>query len=380
VAQRGSEDRVASPLDMGLHRRASARRTLGVAFGAWTIVGAVAVVQLWAQASGNGSALPDGRRVVRVFADVWAWAAATPGILWLAGRLPIEAATWRRRVPAHAAIALAVAAADACFSVAVARVVGVSPLPGVAVTLARMATIDVLSYAAVVALGHAIRYHRLYVERRLRASELERQLSEARLHALEAQLRPHFLFNALHTVASLVRSGEPDLAVRTIARLGELLRSLLSDGGGQEIPLRDELAFVGRYLEVERARFGDRLATRVDADAAVLDALVPRFVLQPLVENAVRHGVEPYDAAGRVEVRAARAGGVLRLEVLDSGPGPAPAQDRARPGVGLANTRARLRQLYGDAARLDLAPAPGGGTVAVLELPWRTGAGAERAA
>lgn len=354
----------------GLIRSPFAPRVLGVAFLAWSVVGLLSLSQMWVEAMSRFALPLEWRRVARLFEDVWAWAAYTPVILWLAERLPLDRERWRRRLPVHGVLALSFAAADAVLASLFAPVLGPSPAPGLFVAFTHHVTLAVLSYFAVLGIGHALRYHRLHAEDRLRASELERQLAQARLGALEAQLRPHFLFNALHAVASLVRSGDPKAAIRTIAGLGEILRAALREGEDQEIPLADELRLAERYLEIERARFEERLAVRVEADEGLGDALVPRFVLQPLLENAVRHGIEPRPAGGCITLRAAREGATLLIEVVDSG------TDRAQPrphgtGVGLANTRARLRYLYGAAGRLELEAAAAGATVARIVLPYR---------
>ncbi len=350
-----------------------ARRTIAAAFLAWSVVGLLSLSQMWLQARSDGPPL-EWRRVARLLEDVWAWAAYTPAILWLAERLPLEAGRWRRRLPAHAALALGFAFLDAVLAVLLARALGPSPAPGIVAVLARLVTLSVLSYFAVLGIGHALRYQRLHADERLHASELERQLAQARLGALEAQLRPHFLFNALHAVSSLVRAGDRQGAIRTIAGLGELLRAALRDGGDQEILLADELRFAERYLEIERVRFEDRLGVRFDVDPRAVDALVPRFVLQPLLENAVRHGVERRVAGGTVVVRAAREGASLRLDVVDGGAGPA-QPGAGGNGIGLANTSARLRHLYGLAGRLEVEPAEDGGTRARIVLPYRPAPG-----
>jgi hypothetical protein len=343
---------------------------VGVAFLAWTVVGLLSLSQMWVEAVSRGAPPPEWRRIARLFEDIWVWGAYTPVILWLAERLPLDRDGWRRRLPVHGLLALGFAALDAVLASLLAPVLGPSPAPGPLAAFARHATLDVLSYSAVLGIGHALRYHRLHTEDRLRTSELERQLAQARLGALEAQLRPHFLFNALHAVASLVRAGDPKAAIRTIAGLGDILRAALRDGEEQEIPLADELRLAERYLEIERARFEDRLAVRIEADPGLGDGLVPRFVLQPLLENAVRHGIEPRPAGGCITLRAAREGATLAIEVVDSG------GERTQPrahgtGVGLANTRARLRHLYGAAGRLELEAAAGGATVARIVLPYR---------
>jgi hypothetical protein len=345
-------------------------RALGVAFLAWSVVGLLSLSQMWVEAMSRFAPPLEWLRVARLLESVWAWAAYTPVILWLAERLPLDRDFWRWRLPVHCVLAVSFAAADAVLASLLAPVLGPSPAPGLLAAFAHHVTLAVLSYFAVLGIGHALRYHRLYAEDRLRVSELERQLAQARLGALEAQLRPHFLFNALHAVASLVRAGDPKGAIRTIAALGEILRAALRDGEDQEIPLADELRLAERYLEIERARFEERLAVRVEVDARLGGALVPRFVLQPLLENAVRHGIEPRAAGGCITLRAARDGATLTIEVVDSG------ADRGEPrahgtGVGLANTRARLRYLYGTAGRLDLEAAAGGATVARIVLPYR---------
>jgi len=193
------------------------------------------------------------------------------------------------------------------------------------------------------------------------------------LQALKMQLHPHFLFNALHSISSLVHS-DPEAADKMIARLGDFLRLTLDAAAAQEVPLRQELEFLNCYLDIERTRFRDRLTTHIDADPQALDCVVPNLILQPIVENAIRHGVSQRAAHGHVEVRAARAGDALRLEVRDNGRGLPEGAEACRAkqgGVGLANTRARLQQLYGGAYRFELSNAPTGGAVVTLEIPVR---------
>src|SRR4051812_26038706 len=187
------------------------------------------------------------------------------------------------------------------------------------------------------------RYYRLYLERRVLASELEAQLSRAQLHALQMQIRPHFLFNTLNTISGLVRTDDKAAAITMLAGLGDLLRLLLRSDGAQEVPVRQELELIERYLQIEQVRFGDKLAIELNVEDGVEDALVPNLILQPLVENAVRHGIGA--ATGRVSVVVERVGETLRLAVSDSGDGG--LHDAESQGIGLANTRARLERLYG---------------------------------
>lgn len=199
------------------------------------------------------------------------------------------------------------------------------------------------------------------------AARLEAQLAEARLDALRTQLNPHFLFNTLNAVSTLVER-DPRGVRRMIARLSELLRHTLDETDEQEIPLERELDLLRRYLEIMEIRFQGRLTVMMDIADDVREALVPNLVLQPLVENALKHGLSASDGSGRVEVSARRDGDVVRLEVRDHGPGPVAPKDSS--GVGIKNTIARLEQLYGSKQRFTLRAAEGGGAVAEVELPY----------
>ncbi|MFL5311076.1 MAG: sensor histidine kinase [Myxococcales bacterium] len=341
---------------------------LGVAFAVWTVIAVVAYARVPLQALAAGRALPSLRGALDPLIGCWVWALFTPPILWLSERYPLDRRARLRNGLVHLAGATAsvVLSAPPSYALLVLLKVPGRP-PDLLVQAIRESFIDVFAYASLVALGHALAYYRLSAEERVRRSELEARLLAVRMEALEARMHPHFLFNALNTVSSLVRTGDAKAAVRAVARLGDLLRSLLLDDG-QEIPLAQELDFVGRYLELEQARFGERLSARIDADPAVMNALVPRLVLQPLVENALRHGIEPSPVPGRVEVRAARSGEMLELEVRDTGARGGRATSSTR--IGLANTRARLVQLYGERQQLALTT-DAQGTVARVLIPFR---------
>ncbi|MEM7787674.1 MAG: histidine kinase [Bacteroidota bacterium] len=212
---------------------------------------------------------------------------------------------------------------------------------------------------------------------RERAARTEALLSEARLQALRYQLNPHFLFNALNALSTLVVDGERDRAERMVSRLSDFLRLTLARGGAAEVPLSEEVEFARRYLDVEGVRFGDRLRVAIDVEADALAAYVPPLLLQPLVENAVRHGVLPLEGGGSVHVGGRRLGADrLVLQVADDGPGLPPTSDSDAPDsgtghVGLANVRARLAAAYGDDAALSLRRAEGGGCLAEVDLPFR---------
>jgi LytS/YehU family sensor histidine kinase len=222
-----------------------------------------------------------------------------------------------------------------------------------------------------VLVDHAWGYSLKYRERELHASQLAAQLAQAELQALRMQLHPHFLFNTLHTVSALMHK-DVELADDMLSRLGDLLRRTLDTAQAQEVPLQQELEFIQTYLEIEQARLGSRLHVRFETEPETLDVLVPNLILQPLVENAVRHGIAPRLEGGRLVVRARRESDRLELEVEDDGPGlPADFADRPREGLGLANTRARLAALYGPAHQFELASVPPRGLRVVLRLPFR---------
>jgi len=213
--------------------------------------------------------------------------------------------------------------------------------------------------------GMAFEFYERYRERELQAVQLEASLGEARLHALELQIQPHFLFNTLNSISALVRTSRDREAVTMIAGLSDLLRYSLDHAGEQRVALAQELAVIERYLGIERLRFPDRVAFEIDAPAAVRRAAVPALLLQPLVENAIRHGIAPLAAPGRVVLRARRDGGWLRIELFNTG---RLAADY-RAGVGLRNTMDRLRHLYRGDQRFELR-AEDGGVVAELAVPW----------
>ncbi|HWY87211.1 MAG TPA: sensor histidine kinase [Gemmataceae bacterium] len=229
---------------------------------------------------------------------------------------------------------------------------------------------NLLIYWVIVAVSQAFDYYRKYRERELHASELEKHLAQAKLQALQMQLNPHFLFNTLHSISSLMHK-DVEAADRMIMRLSDLLRAALEGAETQEVSLRKELDLLQLYLGIEQIRFGERLSVKMDIAPEAMEAQVPNLILQPLVENAIRHGIEPRSRPGRVEVHACRQADALSLEVCDNGNGMTTAKP-AREGVGLSNTRARLRELYGEAHRFELGTGPEGGLRVGLTIPYRT--------
>lgn len=231
---------------------------------------------------------------------------------------------------------------------------------------------NMLVYWVVVTVAHVVAYSESLRERERRLVELEGRLSSARLMALQMQLNPHFLFNALNGIGTLM-FRDVDAADAMLVRLAELLRHALDRSGRQWVSLREEMSFLDRYLTLEQMRFGDRLTVAREIAPEMLEAQVPNLILQPLVENAIKHGVEPLLDSGKIVIRAAEpTPGRLRLEVEDNGRGLHPDRGLGS-GVGTSNTVARLNQLHGDRAWFRLDPAPGGGVLAVVEMPLSRG-------
>lgn len=293
----------------------------------------------------------------------------------MAARFPLDHRRWKRHLPFHVAGALAVAFTSNLlvvlgFGVLSGRFMGVEALLRSAAMWATIRLhIALLIYALIAGFTQAVLYYRDTRDRELRLARVEGQLARARLDALNAQIRPHFLFNTLHTIGQLWRSGHSDDADAVLDQLGSLFHRVQHSTTMTEVPLGDELDLVRDYLAIEQMRFRDRMRVMIDAPAGTLGMLVPPLILQPLVENAVRHGISRAVAAGRVEVTAALDGGSLHLTVRDDGPGFGANGDGRGSGTGLSNTRERLEQLYGDRARLEVAGAAEPGTTVRVSLP-----------
>jgi two-component sensor histidine kinase len=246
--------------------------------------------------------------------------------------------------------------------------------PSLAMMILGRAGFQLPTFWAMVGVAHALVFYRRSKDRERRGLELRSQLTQARLQALRMQLNPHFLFNTLNSIASLVYD-QPRIADEMIGSLSDLLRLTLTAPDRQEVTLREELNFLDQYLFIEQTRFGEKLRVEKDIEPAALEAMAPILILQPLVENAVKHGVEAQLAPGVVRIAARRAGDFLRLEVTDNGRGLAGAKDgKVVEGVGLSNTRARLRELYAERGSLGFGARPEGGFSVSIQIPWRTAA------
>jgi two-component system, LytTR family, sensor kinase len=337
-------------------------------WGVWALVGLFFSSQVYFYFLGTAKQITLPRALAWQLSAVVVNALSTPLVLLLARRYRVDRQTWRRSIPVHLLAGTAISAAWAAYHITLDTAFSGNydnfhPLTFVRLIFVNLDR-ELLVYWIIVLLSHAVGYYQRYREGELRASK-------AQLEALKMQLHPHFLFNALHSISALVHA-DPDAADKMIARLGDFLRLTLDSAAAQEVPLRQELEFLNCYLEIERTRFRDRLTTLIDAEPQVLDCRVPNLILQPIVENAIRHGVSQRSAPGHVEVRASRQGSSLRLEVRDNGRGLPEGAEACRSqkgGLGLANTRARLQQLYGSAYRFELKNAPAGGAIVTLEFP-----------
>jgi signal transduction histidine kinase len=295
----------------------------------------------------------------RSLTEWWIWAILSPAIAGLARRFPLHG----RRAPAHAAIHVAAGAVIAVAKTFADRAVFAMLTGFWTYLLVSTLALNFVLYLGIVAAAHGVEYYRRSRER----EQLEARLAEARLQLLGMQLQPHFLFNTLNTIAEMVHE-DPDKADAMIGGLSDLLRRTLELASSQEIPLDEELALVDRYLDIQRARFGERLRVRVEADDAARGAPVPALLLQPLVENAIRHGLAAHVDAGRIDIEARRTPDGLTITVVDDGPGSG-ASGPERTGLG--NTRARLQALYGSRASLELSRGASGGMRVEVRLPVR---------
>jgi len=309
------------------------------------------------------------------------YAVLTPVVFFASRRFPLRRPHLAGRVTIHVAGALAMCVAWA----AMGTVLRLLVFPRAADLTAYKVWLGFVSwvfttlpfgvgvYFALVGIQHSFFYFAQARDRETQAARLEAQLSDARLNALRMQLNPHFLFNSLNAITVLVRDGSTADASRMLELLSGILRQVLQTDRGHETSLAKELDFLERYLAIEQVRFSDRLRPRIAIDASIARAAVPRFLLQPLVENALRHGIARRGDAGLLEIAGHREGEQLVLTVHDDGPGLAPTREPA--GVGLSNTRERLAALYGEGASLEVANAEGGGAIATVRLPYHEAQG-----
>ena len=354
----------------------------GVVVLVWTAIGFFFTFQVYFAMIRSDRPVEWSETFAVQFSYAYIWALVTPLVLWLARLFRLEQEHWRRNLLLHVLFSTACAVLVGCMLYAFNTLYWDRPMGTTAPfwLISRSIILNASEnygiYCLILLARHALDYYRRYMAGERRAAQLQAQLAEAQLHALKMQLQPHFLFNTLHSISALVYT-DVDAADKMIARLGDFLRLTLENSGTQEVTLQQELEFLKCYLEIERIRFQDRLTTTLHIDPQALDTQVPNLILQPIVENAIRHGIAPRSTPGQIDILAERKNGTLRIRIKDNGPGlilNRSFDGSFKEGVGLANTRARLEQLYGAAHRFELANDPRGGLVVTLEIPSGTSA------
>ncbi len=356
----------------------------GLLFGVWTLFALFFVGQSYLQSAYMGRPIPWGRTLAVWLLCSYLWALLTPPIIWLARRFPIERGSYLRNLLVHLFAGTGLSLLQLGSYVLLNQwLLGDAARPFSLLQSFRGLFVaefhaSLLIYWSLVGLSHAYDYYRRYRERErraaqleLEAAQLETQLAQAQLGALKMQLHPHFLFNTLNTISVLMQE-DVEAANRMLVRLSELLRLTLRNTDAHEVSLKQELEFLRGYLEIEQTRFQDRLRVVWQVAPDTLDAQVPNLLLQPLVENAIRHGIAPRRSAGTIEIRAERQNGTVELRVCDDGAGLSGESKQNTDGIGLANTKARLKQLYGDQHRFHLSPADGGGLMVTVTIPFHT--------
>jgi signal transduction histidine kinase len=350
-------------------------------FGVATVLSLFSFVQAYRLTLINtkpGMTIEAGKLLVLNLALWYIPALLIPAIVWAARRFPLEHGRRARAIAAHTAGAVIFALVHWLAMIGVRLLLwnhGNKPEWVAWWTYMQRRLLENLDwslmvYAAVVGVSHAIAYYHESQERKLKAAQLETRLIEARLKTLEAELHPHFLFNTLHAISTLVHR-DPESADRMISRLSDLLRITFDRSGEPKVSLKEEMDFLQKYLDIEQTRFQDRLSVHVNVDPEALDGEVPRMILQPLVENAIKHGIAGRTGGDRVQITAGREGDRLWMQVRDNGAGLQVRTLKAlRTGVGLSNTRARLDCLYGRHYRLEFSDKHGGLSV-LIEIPFQ---------
>jgi signal transduction histidine kinase len=338
---------------------------------AWTFLGVFFASQQHAIAVARGHA-EDGTEILHSIAACLLWALLTPVVIYVADRWPLRAPHRARNIALLIAMGVVVAWLRALADASIPGVLKYQPLSPDEFrdTVVAVLHLHFLFYAVIVGVTNFVRARMEADERAQRAAGIDAELVQSQLRRLRTDLQPHFLFNTLNAVTALVHT-DPRAAAETINRLIDLLRTSMDVGGRTEVPLGEELDFVGRYLDLQKLRFGDRLRSQIDvAHPDLLRVCVPPLLLQPLVENSIEHGIRKQTAGGTIAVRAFRDGGLLRLEVRDSGPGCDLEAPFRRDSIGVPNTRARLEHLYRDPRALSFR-CEGGEFVAGIRIPLR---------
>jgi two-component system, LytTR family, sensor kinase len=367
------------------NRRQRFLSQFAIVFGIWAAIAVVLTGQSYLiaylgvlarsdLAQRNTSGISFFELLLSSFTECFVWVFLTLAIFWLVRRFPLGQGKWSRSLAVHVGACLLCGFLEVLLSVLAAEIIRqefVKPTISMNVLFLYFAAKlnnNIFFYWAIVAVAHVVRYYRQFRERELHTSQLETKLAQTQLQILKMQLHPHFLFNTLNAISALIHQ-DVELADRMIARLGDLLRTTLDNANQQEVPFKQELDFIQPYLEIEKARLGSRLTVDLQIEPAVMDARVPNLILQPLVENAIRHGIAGRPGPGRIRIHAHRDNGTLRLAISDSGPGLKAVVENGK-GIGLANTRARLEKLYGPRQQLELSNGPDGGLQVGITIPF----------
>jgi len=348
----------------------------------WFLLGLIYAGPIYFEVEAEGM----GHAAWRIFSwgilTYLAWAPLTPIIVWLARKFSLLGETWMRNLVVHLPAFFLISALHSAAATAITISIkpfdnmGDGPTDFWTSFLSRTKgsfRSDLLIYAGVIGIWYALDYYRKYREREFLATRLEAQLAQAQLESLRMQLHPHFLFNTLNGIVGLVRDNKNQAAVAMLVGLSDLLRHTLDHSSQHEVELREEIDFIKLYLSIQEMRFSDRLRTYFDIDPATTRALVPNLILQPLIENALRHGIARSADSGVVGISSTLEDGQLRLTVYDDGAGlPDDWQLKGSAGIGLANTAARLQQLYDDDHQFDIRNRPAGGVEVTILLPFKT--------
>jgi two-component system LytT family sensor kinase len=343
----------------------------------WSFIGLFFTLQEWFTYPAEKPPLTWQRALSSEMGFWYAWAALFPVIWWLARRFPIELARLGRRLLLHIPAATLFAVLQPFLHVFFVWILRAFSEPLMVIVIRRSQSVfwdfslGVVMYWLVLIACHAIQYQARLRAEELRASQLEAQLAQAQLNALKMQLHPHFLFNTLHSISALLHV-DAEAADRMVARLGDFLRLTLDHSGNQEVTLEQELEFLRCYLDIELTRFQDRLTVDLEISPGALTAQVPNLILQPIVENAIRHGIASKIEPGHIGIFGERNGSRLRIQIRDDGPGFSSNPGIGfREGIGLTNTRARLARLYGADHVLELSNGREGGGIVTIEMPFR---------
>jgi sensor histidine kinase YesM len=344
--------------------------------GVWSILALFMGGQLYVGLANTPGAISWYTAVLMEFSYCAMWVLLAPLTLWLLRRFPFTRKAWVLALIVHLIAAVTISSA----TMGVRAILGwyivhamKTPLTlqGIFYNMSQAFDYGAMSYMLNLLLGYSFEHYRNLRAREVRAAQLETELSRAQLEALKMQLHPHFLFNTLNAISMLIRKGHPDDAVETISRLSKFLRHTLENIHSQEVTLAEELELLDLYLSIQKVRFGEALTVTKEIAPETLLSKVPTLILQPLVENALRHGIAMREGAGRLTIAATRENGVVHLSVRDDGAGLSPGWNQgAHSGIGIRNTVTRLAKLYGAASAFHLQAANGAGAIAELTLPY----------